>query len=418
MKTLRLLAILLAMSSTACRKVPFSEFVRSLRPSSAEQQQEAAPTRMPAAQPEPVAEGPAAPAVDRTAQVTVLGYHRFVDKVRRPDTEITPAEFEAQMQALKDQGIAVIPLEDFLAWRHEEKSIPPRSALITIDDGYNVAYSVAWPILKKFGYPFTMFIYTDYVRGGPKSGGGSMTWEQLAEMRDAGVSIQSHTISHPDLRHKKGGAPEASYDEWLWNELHGSKAMLEDRLGIRVTALALPYGTSNDHIREVAAKAGYEMLFMVDGRKISFGTPMEKLGRYIVQANQPKLFTTAITFEGSAVGGGPAVASVPLLELHPQPADGATIGDAHPLIQANLSCFGQIDAGSVSMRLSGQGEVAARFDSQTGLVTHQPRNLSPGKYTVILTARVDGKKLEYRWSFTIAPSPGIARTLPLSRARS
>jgi hypothetical protein len=147
-----------------------------------------------------------------------------VDKVRHPDTEITPAEFEAQMQALKDQGIAVISMDDFLAWRHEQKSLPSRCALITIDDGYNVGYTVAWPILKNFGYPFTMFIYTDYVRGGPKSGGGSITWEQLAEMRDAGVSIQSHTVSHPDLRRKKAGASQANYEEWLWNELHGSKA--------------------------------------------------------------------------------------------------------------------------------------------------------------------------------------------------
>jgi hypothetical protein len=110
----------------------------------------------------PPAEAPAAPAIDRSARVIVLGYHRFVDKVRHPDTEITPAEFEAQMQALKDQGIAVISMDDFLAWRHEQKSLPPRCALITIDDGYNVGYTVAWPILKNFGYPFTMFIYTDF----------------------------------------------------------------------------------------------------------------------------------------------------------------------------------------------------------------------------------------------------------------
>ena len=55
-------------------------------------------------------------------------------------------------------------MEDFLAWRRGEKGIPQKSALISIDDGYLSGYNVAWPILKKFGYPFTMFIYTDAVK--------------------------------------------------------------------------------------------------------------------------------------------------------------------------------------------------------------------------------------------------------------
>jgi len=110
--------------------------------------------------------------IDRNAQVVVLGYHRVVDKVRHPDTEITPRDFEAQMQQIKDAGISVISVKDFLAWRRGEKNIPPKSAIITLDDGWNTTYHVTWPILRKSAYPFTSFIYTDYVKGGPKSGGG------------------------------------------------------------------------------------------------------------------------------------------------------------------------------------------------------------------------------------------------------
>ena len=71
----------------------------------------------------------------RTAQVIVFGYHRFEKKVRRPDTEITPEAFEAQMQELKDENIPVIGMQDFLAWKRGEKAIPPHAAIITIDDG-------------------------------------------------------------------------------------------------------------------------------------------------------------------------------------------------------------------------------------------------------------------------------------------
>jgi hypothetical protein len=98
--------------------------------------------------------------------------------------------------------------------------------------------------------------------------------------------------------------------------------MIEEKLGIKVTALALPYGLANDHVREVAAKAGYEMVFTVNGEKVGFSTPMEALGRYVVQASQPKLFKTATTFEGTPTAPASALAG-----LHPH-------NDAPPAVAA------------------------------------------------------------------------------------
>ena len=62
--------------------------------------------------------------IDRNAQVVVLGYHRVVNKVRHPDTEITPRDFEAQMQQIKDAGISVISMKDLscLASRRKKHS--------------------------------------------------------------------------------------------------------------------------------------------------------------------------------------------------------------------------------------------------------------------------------------------------------
>src|SRR6266852_518719 len=136
------------------------------------------------------------PVVDQTAQTIIFCYHLLVDKVRYPGTEITPAAFEAQMKELRDRGITVIGLQDLLAWKRGEKSIPPRCAVITFDDGYKSQYEVAWPILKKSGYPLTLFIYTEGVRGGHYGGGGAITWEQLADMRENGVDMEAHSATH------------------------------------------------------------------------------------------------------------------------------------------------------------------------------------------------------------------------------
>ena len=120
-------------------------------------------------------------AIDRSAKVIVLCYHRFENNPR-DSLATAPAEFRAQMKELKDDGIEVVPMKGLLAWRRGEKSIPPKSAVITIDDGYISGYAVAWPILKEFGYPVTMFIYTNYIG----NGGKSISWAQLEQMRDAG----------------------------------------------------------------------------------------------------------------------------------------------------------------------------------------------------------------------------------------
>src|SRR6266481_10130531 len=168
------------------------------------------------------------PVVDQTAQTIIFCYHGLVDKVRYPGTQITPAAFEAQMKELKDRGITVIGMQDLLAWKRGEKNIPPRCAVITFDDGWKSQYEVAWPIMKKFGYTHTMFIYTEGVRGGHFGGGEAITWDQLGEMRDAGIDIEAHSQTHQDLRKpynkvaKKRLNPQ-EYEEWLQNEIAGSK---------------------------------------------------------------------------------------------------------------------------------------------------------------------------------------------------
>src|SRR5690349_10880378 len=65
---------------------------------------------------------PAAPMVDKSSSVISLCYHRFEEKPR-DSLAISPKDFTAQMQALKDAGYTVISMQDFLAWRKEEKSI-------------------------------------------------------------------------------------------------------------------------------------------------------------------------------------------------------------------------------------------------------------------------------------------------------
>ena len=374
--------------------------------------------------PKPAATATAAPTVskpvvDQTAQTIILAYHRFVDKVRYPSTEITPAMFEQQMNTLKERGITVIGMQDLLAWKRGEKNIPPRNAVICFDDGWKSQYEVAWPIMKKLGYTFTTFVYTEGIAGGSLGGGQAITWEMLSDLRDNGIDIQAHTATHQDLREGRtilvieGGKRSkkklagAEYEQWLQNEVAGSKQLLEQKLGIKVNCFAVPFGFHNDKIREVAAKAGYEALFTVYGQPITYTTPLESIGRYAIEANKPKVFEDAVKMIATSSGGpgGPAVAAVGAENLQVEPADGSTVRTALPLIKANLSQVGQIDPASVQLRISGLGLVPASFDPKTGIVSYQvTQKLREKSCTVILTAKSGEKKVETHWTFGIEES--------------
>src|SRR6202171_2011156 len=383
-----------------------------------------APTKAP---PSPAPKLGGKQVVDQTAQTIIFCYHRFVEKVRYPGTEITPAAFEAQMQMLKDKGITVISLQDYLAWRTSEKAIPPRCAVITFDDGWKSQYEVAWPIMKKYGYPLTLFIYTEGVRGGLLGGGEAITWEQLADMRDNGVDIQAHTATHQDLREghnimvfapgtkrTKKKLTGAEYEQWLQSEVVAPKQLLEQRLAIKVNCYAVPFGNYNEHVKEVARNAGYEAMFTVYGQPLPFNSPLDSLGRYAIEANKPKVFADAVKMIGTSTGGATAVAEVGTANLQTQPADGETVRTALPLIKANLGGMGQVDPASVQVRVSGLGVVPASYDAKTGTIAYQvTQKLRDKTCTVFVSAKSsDGKKVEAHWTFGIDENAAATSTSP------
>jgi len=375
-------------------------------------------TPPPVAKAEPVAPAPApkpvAKGINKNAVAICLCYHNIEDGKSKALT-ISVAEFEKEMQEIKDNGFTVIGLQDFLAWRRGEKDIPAKCAIITLDDGWASAYTTAWPILKKFNYPFTLFIYINYVN----SGGKSMTWDQLAEMRDAGVDIESHTYSHGDLRSPlratsvdkrtmgliKADIAALGQDGWMRKEIVESKRALEKQLGIKVNAIAYPFGNYNKKVLEIVKEGGYEAGFTVYGRQLHYSSPgFDSLGRYAIDAKDPKLFENAMKMIGGGEISGPVneplYAQVAAASMITQPMSSETIGTPTPLIKANLATFGQVDPASVKMRISGLGMVPAKYDAASKTVSFQvTQKLKDPSYTVIISAVADGKRVETQWNF-------------------
>lgn len=372
---------------------------------------------------------PARPPVDKTASAIVLCYHNIEDKSGIKALTITVDQFRKEMQAVKDNGFTVIGMQDFLAWRRGEKSIPHKSCLITIDDGWASGYTNAWPILKEFGYPFTMFIYVNYVG----TGGKSLSWDQLAEMRDGGVDIQSHTYSHSSLKQPGGGVDKTNHerimkdvaalgvDGWRRKEIAESKTFLEKQLGIKVNAIAYPFGVYDNAARDMVKQAGYEAAFTVYGQRLNTSSPFDLLGRYAVAVTEPKTFESAMAMVGGGVSAqesaASSVAQLASASMITEPMDGATINNPSPTIKANLATMGDVDPTTLEVRVSGVGVLTPKYDAPSRMLTAPiSQKLAPGNYTVIISGKVGGNRAETRWSFNVAPASGSAAPTPTAAA--
>ena len=229
--------------------------------------------------------------LNKSSVVSILGYHDF--KERGGEAMVISAQkFREQMQFIKDSKIPVISLDDLLAWKKGMKNIPEEAFVITMDDGWVGVYQHAWPVLKEFGFPFTIYLYKKYVN----IGGRSLNWAQIKEMMASGLcTIGSHSVSHDSMTARKGRSEE-DYTAYLQSELLDSKAFLEQNLGITCTSFAYPYGNYNEHIRDMGLAAGYETLVTVNGSKVNWDTHLGDLGRFIIHGVNDSVFQLAASF--------------------------------------------------------------------------------------------------------------------------
>jgi peptidoglycan/xylan/chitin deacetylase (PgdA/CDA1 family) len=323
----------------------------------------------------PAPEIPAAPAFDlnKSAIVSILGYHDFKDRGGSPMLIAAP-KFRAQMQAIKDSKIPVISFSDMMAWKRGEKNVPEEAIVITMDDGWEGVYTYAYPVLREFGFPFTIYLYKNYVGGA----GRSMSWEQIKEMMQHGCEVGSHSVSHASLKNPpKKLNTDADKQQWILSELKDSREFLEQNLHIKCLSFAYPYGNFDDSIMETGLQIGYESLVTVNGQKVTWDTPNGKLGRYIVHGDNDINFKLATSFRGRGdVGSNKFLVAdakndkgEQLIQLKPKPD--AVITERRPLIEADLKKIGTILPESIKLRIAGLGTVPVDYDPATMIVRFQ-----------------------------------------------
>jgi len=278
------------------------------------------------------------------------------------------------MRFLKLQHIPVIPLPQLARYLQGKDTIPDHAVVITIDDGYKTAVTKAWPILRRYGFPFTVFIYPQAI----SRHGSAMTWRDVNALVRAGVDVESHSMTHPLLTHPGVVMDADAYDAWLDEELAGSKKIIEQHTGVKATALAYPFGGYDEHVVEKTRAAGYLVaLTCDDGNVWSHTDPWHVNRRLVYHRTRWRDFVDGIFGR-------------PLWLANLTPGDGERVGHVPREIVARILNLQQILPDSLRILVDKLGRrwLPAKIDPTSGIValpvSGKPKS---GYYFVSLMAR-------------------------------
>jgi len=196
---------------------------------------------------------------------------------------VDPAEFTAQMDYLATRGYQAVTAADLARRQASGGGLPPRPVTLTFDDAYEDFYTTALPVLRRHGFPATLFVPTAYV-GRPMELNAStgeaqrriMSWSALRDVVTEGVEVGSHSHTHAQL--------DLVPEDLVRNEVTRSRHLLEDQLGVPVEGFSYPFGYWSRSARAAVAAVDYRYGVAVADLMMTPGDDMLTLPRLTVQA--------------------------------------------------------------------------------------------------------------------------------------
>lgn len=214
----------------------------------------------------------------------ILMYHRVADDgpASLARWRVSSPDFERQIAWLAAEGYKSIRLDEWLEAERRDPASLHRRVVLTFDDAYADFVTAAFPVLQGHGFGSTMFVPTGYTGGFADwdrefgTPAPLMSWDDLGALAQAGVEIGAHTITHPRLTRLKDEAAVS-------REIAGSRAELEQRLGLTIPTFAYPYGDYDERVAQAVKAAGLSVAVTIDPE--SYG-PLA-LGRIGIYGDEP-----------------------------------------------------------------------------------------------------------------------------------
>lgn len=194
------------------------------------------------------------------SRFTILMYHMICSPKTGEEARYAcpPELFEQHLRFLKSSNHTPVSLEKVEAQLLSGEILPENAVAITLDDGFEDNYTNAYPLLKKYDIPATIFL-TSGLMGGTNQWMSKrdfperkmLNWQQIREMNRDDISFGAHTVSHPKLSELDA---EASTKEIIQ-----SKQTIEEKLGKPCHHFAYPYGLFTEQTSNIVGDAGFTL---------------------------------------------------------------------------------------------------------------------------------------------------------------
>jgi peptidoglycan/xylan/chitin deacetylase (PgdA/CDA1 family) len=217
----------------------------------------------------------------------ILCYHS-VGTAGTGINDVAPGKLRRQLELVRATGGRFVA-----ARRIAEGAAAPHDLAVTFDDGFRSVTTNAWPVLRELAVPATMFVVAEWAdRNGGKGDERYAGWADFERMAAAGVSIGSHSCTH----RRMAGLPMGA----IVDELQRSRALIEQRIGIRTDEFAIPFGQASDwsdEAMEAAREAGYRHVYAQSALRRPPGTVTRT---FITSLDNERVFRAALrgAFDG------------------------------------------------------------------------------------------------------------------------
>lgn len=219
---------------------------------------------------------------DANASFPIIMYHHISeDKNKIGDYVVSPEQFESDLKYLKEHGYKSITVRDLYAIDKNEISLPPKSIMITFDDGQESFYKYAFPLLKKYGFTAVFSVIGRYTEQfslyeDHNISYSHVTWSELKELANSGIiefgnhSYDMHSNGNVgrDGVNQMSGESEETYRSALLADIGEYNRLFEENLGFVPTLYTYPFGRFSEKTEEIIKENGFFAAFTCYEKRI------------------------------------------------------------------------------------------------------------------------------------------------------
>ena len=313
------------------------------------------------------------------SSAVILQYHH-VSSDTAPITSLSKAEFLQHMNYLKAENFTVISLPELVKKIRHQQPLDDKTVAITFDDGYLDVYDNARPILKRFDWPYTIFVNPKFIDGRYEK---HITWAQLRQLSNEKATIANHSMLHEYFTRKPKHLSESQWLQHIKEDVNQAESRISKETGQNHKMVAYPYGEFYPGVQKMLKDQGYIAFGQHSG---AFGpfTDLTRIPRFPASGVYANLTTLTTKLASLPLPVTTLVNANPIISQNPPTLQASVI--TSDFLSKNVQCFA-----------SGAGRATVNWLNDSTFTVTATSKLGKGRSRYNCTAPSLSKPGRYYW---------------------